>query len=952
MKISRVFKLIIVSILLLCISTQGYVAGSNVSVFDDLKNQAVNANNLALNKTIMVDVYDINGNLAKGYAAEPQNALDGDKNTAFETYSAVRYGNVIVDLGEAQKFDSVNIYPLAASQTVFIESYSLYYSSNGSDWTPIVEDAKTNGTPIKLSFDSVIGQYVKLNVLESIPNGLAARGLYYGFKISEFEIYNSKEAIENQKKIADELNNRLKDAVVLFAGYPEAISKNILTFVDNFNNKVVPVIENDTTFVPVRFISEQFGGNVDWDNNENTVTIDVNEHHIKIDTVNQKLYIDNSDKCIDTSIKLIDGRTFIPLRQIGESLGLEVFWDNSGLIILSNQKEIIKNDEHYLVDNLLKIINPSNEVLAEELPILDDFSVDSSMRYKKLEKMQNFRVLEGQFIPSKLARGDFYRWERMDRVLNPGQTVSIQLKMTNINYQSAGIIIDNKPIKVNRSYTYFTLTDGIDAEYLLEGEQIDNLCTLIVTRGEGENANKINWYVDGSIKGEGSYIHPDLPYNATIGLYVRHGWQEACDTVILDNFRLGTAKRPFRTSTPSRYSPAYYPQSPAAERTAMWEAADSKLFISDLNGPLSKEDIESFKQVVSAAPIPYNNVNDCLLFQNEFNLYDAVIVMYQITKDKFFLDKLIEYTDSVVSCRNDLQEDGIIVQTGVKEPIWPNYNRTYVKGEPVWVTDFPGPTDLISNVAKLIVDDQSLWDEIVPVEDKFGYGKTYLERAMKYLDSADTCIFNFRVKYYLDEATNRMLYPTGEEWHAVFDSTWGGKEGPWNREWMNLAGMNNIIQCYDKLSINKERSELYQAIIQTNLDYFFDCLEIVNKDGKDVAQWWYKGNGGVREDISHGAYDMYFLMKFYESGRYGITEAMMRPFANMLLRFDAKNAQFYYYVDETGGMNTTIHGMYLAYSKIDKEVYHHLKDYMYRTKDIRKIAYLLYGKYIVYGMEN
>lgn len=918
------------------------------NIFEKLAEEAVEIENYALNKEVTSVLYNANGGLVNGYAKEPYFAVDNDRTTAFESWSTVRTGFVTVNLEEGMTFDSINVYPLSSSQTSFIETYALEYSNDGSIWDTIVETTNTNGTAIRQTFPPITAQYVRINILSCIPNGTVERGQYYGFKISELEIFDSKAAINKQKEIARKLSERLEEAVVLIVGYPEAISNNELTFIDPFDKEVVPVLEDDKVYVPVRFVAEEFGGIVVWDPKD-IVFMELDGKRIEIDVQSQKMCIHGNKQAV--IVKKRNDRVFVPLRQISESLGLEVLWDDSGLIVLSKIKDIFKSDEAELINSLVSILSPSNEILARQIPILDDFEIDSSSQYRRNHKMENFNITDGMFVPNKLARGDDFSWERIDRTFTPGQAVSVQLKMPNINYQSAGILIEDIPIKVNRSYTFFTLTDGIGAEYLLDGEQTESMCTLILTRGTDENSDAIKWYVDGSLKGSGEYIHEGLPYNARIGLYVKHGWQENCNVVMMDNFRLGDYERPFRKMALSAYSPFYYPHNPTPERNEMWAKAEEQLYIKDLNGPLTEDDIQSFKNVVSEAPYPFDNANDDLLFGKSFNLIDSVINLYKITGDLFFLNKLVEYMDILVSTRNDLREDGILLQTGLKEPIWPGFNRAYSKGEAIWVCDFYGAINFLADVGRLIVQNNTLWNVNVPVEDKYGYGPTYLDRAKAYLESADYSVYNYRIKYYYDAKTNEMRYPIGEEWKPVFAESWQGEIGPWNREWIGLSTMNSLIDAYEILNMKPERRALYTGIIKTNIDYFFSTVEIVEKDNMNVAQWWYQKGSGVREDISHGAYDLYFLMKFYESGRYGITRSMMVPFANMILRFDTTSGKFYNFVDDSGGLVTTLHGLYLEYAKIDSRVYDHLKDYMYGTKDIRKVGYLLYGKYIVHGSE-
>jgi minor extracellular serine protease Vpr len=54
---------------------------------------------------------------------------------------------------------------------------------------------------------------------------------------------------------------------------PQAKVNNILVWIDPSNHAVSPIIQNDRTFVPIRFVAENLGCTVLWDDSTKTVTI-------------------------------------------------------------------------------------------------------------------------------------------------------------------------------------------------------------------------------------------------------------------------------------------------------------------------------------------------------------------------------------------------------------------------------------------------------------------------------------------------------------------------------------------------------------------------------------------------------------------------------------------------------------------------------------------------------
>jgi N-acetylmuramoyl-L-alanine amidase len=85
---------------------------------------------------------------------------------------------------------------------------------------------------------------------------------------------------------------------------------------------------NDTIMVPLRLISESLGYNVGWDQKSKTVTIEQQGKVIKL-VVNQKVAsVDDKTLTLTTAPILRNNTTLVPIRFISEQFGLNVSWDN------------------------------------------------------------------------------------------------------------------------------------------------------------------------------------------------------------------------------------------------------------------------------------------------------------------------------------------------------------------------------------------------------------------------------------------------------------------------------------------------------------------------------------------------------------------------------------------------------------------------------------------------
>lgn len=79
---------------------------------------------------------------------------------------------------------------------------------------------------------------------------------------------------EKERKVTVQLNTIF---IYLWIDNPKALVNDIPVWIDTNNHNVSPVIVNDRTFVPLRFVAENLGCVVDWDGVTRTVTITYNE---------------------------------------------------------------------------------------------------------------------------------------------------------------------------------------------------------------------------------------------------------------------------------------------------------------------------------------------------------------------------------------------------------------------------------------------------------------------------------------------------------------------------------------------------------------------------------------------------------------------------------------------------------------------------------------------------
>lgn len=99
-------------------------------------------------------------------------------------------------------------------------------------------------------------------------------------------------------------------------------NKNVTVDENTIANDAAPLLRNDRTMVPIRIITETLGGKVDWNGMVKEVTLTIDGKEIKM-TIGRTL------EKYNVAPVIIDGRTFVPVRFVADELGVTVAWDDA-----------------------------------------------------------------------------------------------------------------------------------------------------------------------------------------------------------------------------------------------------------------------------------------------------------------------------------------------------------------------------------------------------------------------------------------------------------------------------------------------------------------------------------------------------------------------------------------------------------------------------------------------
>ena len=104
---------------------------------------------------------------------------------------------------------------------------------------------------------------------------------------------------------------------------------------------VAPIIQNDRTLVPVRAVFEAFGAECSWNDSAKSVSISGNKKII-LYIGSSTAYVDGTKKTLDCAPIIQNDRTLVPIRFISETLNYNVEWDNVNRNVYITKKTVNK----------------------------------------------------------------------------------------------------------------------------------------------------------------------------------------------------------------------------------------------------------------------------------------------------------------------------------------------------------------------------------------------------------------------------------------------------------------------------------------------------------------------------------------------------------------------------------------------------------------------------------
>ena len=100
------------------------------------------------------------------------------------------------------------------------------------------------------------------------------------------------------------------------------------------NFDVAPKIENDRVLVPMRAIFEALGAKVAWEEETKTAVAQKDGMELRIQIDSNIMYKNEQPITLDVPSRLIGDRTLVPIRVVAENFGANVEWDEENEIVM------------------------------------------------------------------------------------------------------------------------------------------------------------------------------------------------------------------------------------------------------------------------------------------------------------------------------------------------------------------------------------------------------------------------------------------------------------------------------------------------------------------------------------------------------------------------------------------------------------------------------------------
>lgn len=190
-------------------------------------------------------------------------------------------------------------------------------------WTQVTVDQTYFVTRIEMDGTSV--SYGPINADHWIDTNIAPNTTYI-YSVSDGKRTSNTVILDLSEFIPAEYSkNHNMGSIMLCIDSPYMIVNGISERIDPDDIKIVPVIMQNRTMLPIRALVEKMGGVVDWVDKTQTVMLQAWGQRVEIPIGKTDILVNEGPRVFDVPAVVRNDRTFVPIRHL-EFLGCEVSW--------------------------------------------------------------------------------------------------------------------------------------------------------------------------------------------------------------------------------------------------------------------------------------------------------------------------------------------------------------------------------------------------------------------------------------------------------------------------------------------------------------------------------------------------------------------------------------------------------------------------------------------------
>jgi hypothetical protein len=257
---------------------------------------------------------------------DAKGVLDGTMVGFWQTATGAKAPFVLtIDLGGEWKIDSFDVSPRQSED--FHGNWDLFnvwVSLDGENYDCVIENHSfERSTKVKnVKFDNPVkARYVEFEIVEGYTNKASCA------EVTFYQSGDSRKENETDKF----------EQYVLKIGSP-VISVTKGTETKDVTLDVAPFIDDGYTLIPLRGLLEEMGASISWTDKNQSITVDKEAQKIEFQIWNNIVYVTGGRYgrvryTLNQEPRIVDSRTFIPLRFVSEHVGYTVAWDGATQII-------------------------------------------------------------------------------------------------------------------------------------------------------------------------------------------------------------------------------------------------------------------------------------------------------------------------------------------------------------------------------------------------------------------------------------------------------------------------------------------------------------------------------------------------------------------------------------------------------------------------------------------